>query len=50
MQIDDQANAAFYNEEYISPRDIQTRKDLRLPAEAVQLKQTVSDNTQLSGN
>ena len=46
IQIDDEANAAFYDEEYISPRDIQIRKDFRLPAEAVELKRTISDNTQ----
>jgi len=45
IQIDDEANADFYDEDYISPRDIQARKDFRLPAEAVQLKQTVSANT-----
>jgi lipid-binding SYLF domain-containing protein len=45
IQIDDEANAAFYHEKYISPRDIQARKDFNLPAEAVKLKQTISDNT-----
>jgi lipid-binding SYLF domain-containing protein len=49
IQIDDKANADFYNEEYISPRDIQARKDFRLPAEAVQLEQTVSAHTQSLG-
>ena len=49
IQIDDEANAAFYDVEYISPRDIQGRKDLKLPEEAVQLKQTVSENTQSIG-
>jgi len=49
IQIDDEANAAFYDAEYISPRDIQTRKDLKLPEEAVQLKRIVSDNTQSLG-
>ena len=45
IQIDDEANADFYDEDYISPRDIQARKDFKLPAEAVQLKQTASANT-----
>jgi lipid-binding SYLF domain-containing protein len=49
IQIDDEANAAFYDVEYISPRDIQARKDLKLPEEAVQLKRTVSKNTQSLG-
>ena len=49
IQIDDEANAAFYDVDYISPRDIQARKDLKLPAEAVRLKQTVSDNTRSLG-
>ena len=46
IQIDDEANAAFYDVEYISPRDIQGRKDLKLPEEAVRLKRTISENTQ----
>ena len=45
IQIDDEANAAFYDEDYISPRDIQARKDFKLPAEAVELKQTIAANT-----
>ena len=45
IQVDDEANADFYDEDYISPRDIQARKDFKLPAEAVQLKQTASANT-----
>jgi len=49
IQIDDEANAAFYDVDYISPRDIQARKDFKLPAEAVQLKRTISDNTQSLG-
>jgi lipid-binding SYLF domain-containing protein len=49
IQIDDEANAAFYDVEYISPRDIQARKDLKLPQEAVQLKRTISENTQALG-
>lgn len=49
IQIDDEANAAFYDVEYISPRNIQARKDLKLPQEAVQLKQAVSESTQSSG-
>jgi lipid-binding SYLF domain-containing protein len=48
IQIDDEANAAFYDVEYISPRDIQSLKDFKLPVEAVRLKQTISDNTQTS--
>ncbi|UCF96776.1 MAG: lipid-binding SYLF domain-containing protein [Spirochaetaceae bacterium] len=49
IQIDDEANAAFYKVDYISPRDIQSRKDLKLPTEAVQLKRTISDNTKSLG-
>jgi len=49
LQIDDAANAAFYGVDYISPRDIQTRKDLKVPAEAEQLRQTVNDYTQSLG-
>ncbi|MBN2551785.1 MAG: lipid-binding SYLF domain-containing protein [Spirochaetales bacterium] len=45
IQIDDEANAAFYGVQYISPQDIQTREDLKLPTEARQLKQTVRDGT-----
>jgi lipid-binding SYLF domain-containing protein len=48
IQIDDEANAAFYDVEYISPRDIQSLRDFKLPVEAVRLKQTISDNTQTS--
>lgn len=48
-QIDDAANAAFYGVDYISPRDIQTRKDLKVPAEAEELRQTVNDYTQSLG-
>jgi lipid-binding SYLF domain-containing protein len=50
MQIDDEANAAFYDVEYISPRDIQNRKDFDLPAEAVRLKQRISENTKSLGS
>jgi len=49
IQIDDEANAAFYDVDYISPRDIQARKDFKLPAEAAQLKRTISDNTHSLG-
>jgi lipid-binding SYLF domain-containing protein len=49
LQIDDDANAAFYGVDYISPRDIQTRKDLKVPAEAKELRQTVKDYTQSLG-
>jgi lipid-binding SYLF domain-containing protein len=49
LQIDDDANAAFYGVEYISPRDIQTRTDLKVPAEAKELRQTVKDYTQSLG-
>jgi len=49
IQIDDEANAAFYDVDYISPRDIQARKDFELPEEAVQLKQIVSESTRSSG-
>jgi len=49
LQIDDAANAAFYGVDYISPRDIQTRKDLKVPAEAEELRQTVNDYTQSLG-
>ncbi|MEE9306031.1 MAG: lipid-binding SYLF domain-containing protein [Spirochaetia bacterium] len=49
LQIDDAANATFYGVDYISPRDIQTRKDLKVPAEAEQLRQTVNDYTQSLG-
>jgi lipid-binding SYLF domain-containing protein len=45
IQIDDEANATFYDEEYISPRDIQTRQDLKLPTEAKELKRTIRDTT-----
>jgi lipid-binding SYLF domain-containing protein len=48
IQIDDEANATFYDVEYISPRDIQSLTDFKLPVEAVRLKQTISDNTQTS--
>ena len=44
IQIDDEANATFYDVEYISPRDIQARNDFKLPAEAKQLKKTISDS------
>ena len=50
IQIDDEANAAFYDVEYISPRDIQSLKDFKLPEEAVRLKQTISKNTKPSEN
>jgi lipid-binding SYLF domain-containing protein len=49
IQIDDEANAAFYDVDYISPRDIQSRSDMRVPTEAEQLKQTIRDNTQTLG-
>ena len=49
IQIDDEANAAFYDVEYISPRDIQARRDLKIPTEAKQLKKTIKDNTQSLG-
>jgi lipid-binding SYLF domain-containing protein len=49
LQIDDDANAAFYGVEYISPRDIQTRTDLKVPAEAKELRQTVKDYPQSLG-
>jgi lipid-binding SYLF domain-containing protein len=49
IQIDDEANAAFYDEDYISPRDIQALKDFRLPAEAVHLEHTIRDNTRSLG-
>jgi lipid-binding SYLF domain-containing protein len=45
IQIDDEANASFYDVEYISPRDIQARKEFELPEEAIRLKQTISENT-----
>ena len=45
IQIDDEANAEFYDAEYISPGDIQARRDLRIPAEARELKQTVGETT-----
>jgi lipid-binding SYLF domain-containing protein len=49
IQVDNEANAAFYAVDYISPRDIQSRRNLKIPAEAVQLKQTISDYTQSLG-
>ena len=49
LQIDDQGNAAFYGLKYISPRDIQTRTDLKVPAEAAELRQTVKEYTQSLG-
>jgi lipid-binding SYLF domain-containing protein len=49
LKIDDQANAAFYGMDYISPRDIQTRTDLKVPAEAAELRQTVKKYTQSLG-
>jgi lipid-binding SYLF domain-containing protein len=49
IQIDDDANAAFYDVDYISPRDIQARRDLKVPTEAEQLKQTIRNNTQSLG-
>jgi lipid-binding SYLF domain-containing protein len=49
IQIDDEANSVFYDVKYISPRDIQARKDLKLPQEAVQLKQAVSESTRPTG-
>ena len=49
IQIDDEANAAFYKVEYISPRDIQARKDFKLPQEAVELKQVIGESTRSSG-
>lgn len=50
LQIDDDANAAFYAVDYISPRDIQTRTDLKVPGEAEELRQTVKDYTQSLGH
>ena len=49
IQIDDEANAAFYDADYISPRDIQALRDFKLPEEAVQLKRIISTNTQSLG-
>jgi lipid-binding SYLF domain-containing protein len=49
LKIDDQANAAFYGMNYISPRDIQTRTDLKVPAEAAELRQSVKKYTQSLG-
>jgi lipid-binding SYLF domain-containing protein len=49
IQIDDEANAVFYDEEYISPRDIQARRDLKIPAEARELKTTISNKIQSLG-
>jgi len=49
LKIDDQANAAFYGVDYISPRDIQTRTGLKVPAEATELRQTVKKYTQSLG-
>jgi lipid-binding SYLF domain-containing protein len=49
LQIDDEANAAFYGVDYISPRDIQTRKDLKVPTEAKELRQTVKEYTHSLG-
>ncbi len=49
LKIDDQANAAFYGVDYISPRDIQTRTGLKVPAEATELRQTVKEYTQSLG-
>jgi lipid-binding SYLF domain-containing protein len=43
LQIDDQANAAFYDTASISPQDILEGKNLRSPAAAVKLRQTVQD-------
>ena len=50
IQIDDEANAGFYDVQYISPRDIQARKDFKLPQEAVELKQAVSESTRPTGS
>jgi len=50
IQIDDEANAAFYDVQYISPRDIQARKDFKLPQEAVELKQVISESTRFTGS
>jgi lipid-binding SYLF domain-containing protein len=49
LQVDDEANASFYGLNYISPRDIQTRTDLKVPAEAAELRQTVKEYTQSLG-
>lgn len=49
IQIDDEANAGFYDVQYISPRDIQARADFKLPQEAVELKQVVSESTRPTG-
>ncbi len=43
LQIDDQANAAFYDTASISPQDILEGKNLRSPAAAVKLRQAVQD-------
>jgi lipid-binding SYLF domain-containing protein len=41
LKVDEEANAVFYGEEYISPGDIQSRTDLTVPTEAKELRQTV---------
>jgi lipid-binding SYLF domain-containing protein len=41
LQVDDEANAAFYGVKYISPRDIRTRTDMAVPREAEDLRKTV---------
>jgi lipid-binding SYLF domain-containing protein len=47
LQIDNEANAAFYDVDYISPRDIQSRKDLSTPAEADALKRVITNYTKV---
>jgi lipid-binding SYLF domain-containing protein len=49
IQIDDEANAEFYAVDYISPRDIQGRRDLKIPAEARELKKIIGNATQSHG-
>jgi len=46
LQIDDEANAAFYGVDYISPRDIQTSRNLKTPAEVDTLKRMIAEHTQ----
>jgi lipid-binding SYLF domain-containing protein len=50
IQIDDEANAAFYDTKYISPGDIRARRDLKIPTEAKQLKSAISEATQALGS
>ena len=46
LQIDDEANAAFYGVDYISPRDIQARQDLKTPAEVDTLQRVIAKHMQ----